>query len=312
MDQPQQPQQRPMRVTNITVAPQIAHASAGPGPMRTGSSTPTAPAGPHINWGGVIKGAAIVTAVAVVAVVGFALFSAGAGALMTTGAGGAIQAAAGSFAGAIDIIAGVGQVAWHGLLSLGTGIASGFSSGFAAIAPGAAAAAPVATVSTGAITNTAGALGMGAGAMAALPMAKQHLANIHLFDPSQAAPGVTESAMTAKKSVVIHQHQAPQPDMATMPDPTDSMLDESLQASSKALKVAHHAAEDGHHYQLHQQDQRRHAARDLLQRSAEANKSWAERFGAAPAQRPTIGPRPNQSYTQQIAAEQAQPHELDR
>lgn len=311
MELTEQTMQRP-NTAHVTVAPQVNRASNAPeisAPGRTvpsqSSQKPPQASAPHINWGAVLKGALIVTAVVAVAVVGAGFVS---GVVLpaimetTIGAGlvnGAVASA--------DIAAGVAEVSWSAGVNALTGLAEGLgiTSVFSA-SPG------FVTAWSGAAASWIGGLGA---AVVALPLALKQFAMIQFMDPGviHAATGndmVAANALAAKKTAIVNQHaeqhfHAPQghADAADpiLADPTDSMVDEStVQTSTKAIKVVHHAAEDHHHYQQHR------AAREVLARSAAANRSWADRaIASQPAKLQPVASRKDSSFTENLQADAA-------
>lgn len=327
----QPPSSGDSRTTHVVVAPQINSGAGRPvvGPDATGStpdsqanvSVRTAPAaatpqptGPQINWGQVAKGVAIVAGVVLVGVVGAWLLSSAVPMIMSTPLG--AQVMTGLATGAhtvLDIGAGVGEIAFSSL----TTAASGFGAGLGI--PAITSTAPFLWVSStmGSIAAWIG--GIGATLMA-LPHAMHGLAGLHFMDPSAAitaapaVPGGTEVAAAASvastKANMISQHptqnfHAPgHHDLAggALSDPSDSLIDDgALQASNKAMKVVHHAAEESHEYR-HQRN-----ARNLLARTAMANRSWADRVGPVTPQpvastRTPIQPR-SVNYTDQAELE---------
>lgn len=315
--------------THIYVSPQVTTAHVPPdftlpGQVRSAASAPPSTASQaksttQINWGGIVKGALIVTAVVGVAVVGAWLlsgFAASAGIAFAAGEtgfmgtlGGVLHSTAGMMAGVFDVAAGIGEVGWKSLVTVGTGLQTGFT---AASLGGSTAltSTPAAFLWTqNAISGTAAWIGgLGAGT-AALLVAAKPLAMIPLIEPAihGAAPNGSELAagsMAAKKNIAIHQaptHSVQGADQyVSMPDPTDSLIDESaVQASSKAMKVVHHAAEDSHEYRQHR------TARELLARSTSANQSWTQRTAATRTPPAAVQSRQQRSFTENLAADQA-------
>lgn len=326
----QQSGQRPGHTANIYVAPQVTHAYAGgSGPNASASAgmrpASTKPSGPQVNWGGIVKGALIVTAVVAVGVVGFMALSGVAtsamaaaaagqtGVMASVGAGLNGMASAGTFM--FEAGSSLAQMAWNGL----TGFVTNFGSGFMATAPesvtsamaSTAAAAPTAAA-TGAAANSVGLAGGAAAAMAATPLAMKQLSQINLLDhgsmmhdpASTGDSGVHAAA--AKKSTVIHQ-QPTQNFADAAPSGAEhgagDLLDESVAASSKAMKMGQHAADDSHEYQR----ERAHAA---LARSRTANRSWAERTGGPREPVRPIESRASNSFTENLEADQLRTAQL--
>ena len=308
------------RTTHVYVSPQVTNASVAPDfssvtqPRATGSATArtSKKTAPGIQWGSVVKGAAIVTAVVAVAVVGATLLPMAVGAVPGLTAG--LQAAGGGLAVAADIAGGIASVAWHSLVSFGAAATAGFAATAPAALTTATAAATMATVSSGTVATGASMVGaLGAGA-AVLPTAIKQMSMLDFVDHSAAHTNSTadlaaNSTLAAKKTVVINQHPnqhfANAVDPANMPDPSDSMLDESMQTSNKAMKVVHHAAEDNHEHQ------KERSARTLLSRSTEANRSWTERTASARAPVQPITSRAAASFTENLELDTARAQSLN-
>lgn len=313
------------RTSHVIVAPQITHASTPPELGQTQSSEASAsaqtssphtvqkPFGPQINWGGVAKGAAIIAGVVLVGVVGAWLLS---GVILpavisTTLGAEVVGGLATGASTALDIGAGVAQVGWSSLTTVAGGLAEGF--GASAALPGPIMAAQNAF---GTVAGWVGGIGA---SLIALPLALKQFAMIQFMDPAMTvgadmtAANTATATTAASKAIAIHQHptqhitphdhHSAAAQLGSTPDPSDALLDDSaMQASTKAMKVVHHAAEDQHHYKQHK------AAQAILARSALASKSWAERVGPATPQpvqasaRPPIAPRAT-NYTEQAELE---------
>lgn len=185
------------------------------------STIPATPAKPHkeINWGGVVKGAAIVAGVAVAAVVGYVALNFAAGFVM--------QAVVGSVPANMWASGAVQAANWGaGLLGTAYAYASGFLGAFGswlATVPGTVGAAigltPQLTAASGAaVAHTAGIVGAGAVGAAALHTAVPALGQI---DYTQTVAG-TAAATSLHSAHAAHT-------MAEM------------------AHMSHHAAEHAHH-----------------------------------------------------------------
>ena len=189
-----------------------------------------------INWGGVVKGALIVTAVVVVGFVGFHVLSGMAGAIIAKSA--VAKGAVAGIGGVATWAVGVAGNAWGaitgGAYQLSTSIGlqpfidSGVSKVTAMFSPSALTTAGKATA-----TKIAGWLGAGVAVSTALPLAKAALSNTHLIVPDTSAmlppDALPPDAMVghaAVKSVNAH-HAA-----------------DAAHQQSTLGKLGHHAAED--------------------------------------------------------------------
>ncbi len=291
--------------THVTVAPQITSVSAQPGislPTRPVRSQGSVSGGrkPGINWGGVAKGAlitaAVVAAVVVGAIVATQIFSA----VAATSIGASMI---GGAASALDIAAGIGTVSWN----VGTAAVAGLGQG---LGISSAAAAPTAIVmaKVGALSAWIGGIGAG---MLALPLAMKQFAMIQFMDPGMAAGmhDTAAQATMAKKTTLIQQHpqQNIHANTALLPDPSDSLLDESaLQTSSKAIKVVHHAAEDNQEHQQH-----RRTAQNMLARSTNANRNWTERAAASQPAKNIPASRTAASFAENLQTDLAREQALN-
>ncbi|PZP87096.1 MAG: hypothetical protein DI582_01120 [Azospirillum brasilense] len=233
----------------------------------------------EINWGSVVKGAAIVAGVVLVGVVGFAFLS---GAV--TGLVGGIAAdslVGATITGTANILGplgtAIGNAASYTFNFAGGALGEFGSMLFGSSAATGAAAASTATVSAehaGAIGSAVGAAGAGAAVAVAAPIAAKSIAALPMTETiahhspiTQTVPvtgledGSLASALTAKKKVAMfqtgfvggdHAHADSVPDMAEIPEIPEEQVASHSTANAKAVasKIIHHAghsAEAAHH-----------------------------------------------------------------
>lgn len=234
----------------------------------------------EINWGSVVKGAAIVAGVVLVGVVGFAFLS---GAVTGVVGGIAADSVVGAtITGTANILGPLGTAIGNAAsysISFAGGALSEFGTmlfGSSAGATGAAAAstATVSAAHAGAIGSAVGAAGAGAAVAVAAPIAAKSIAAlpmtetiVHHSPITQTVPvtgmedGSIASALTAKKKVAMfqtgfvggdHAHADSVPDMAEIPEiPEEQVANQSTtNAKAVASKIIHHAghsADTAHH-----------------------------------------------------------------
>ncbi len=292
-------------VTNVYVSPRgVGNGVPGmvgtPG-MAAGAqqSTTRTVTEKKINWGKVAKGALIITGVVVAAVVGAAVLGYAASALLNTPTGAML--ASGLVEGATEtfhITKGLLGTAW----TTGLGMTTNFLGGFGISTP---AITPIPGVRE-AFTSAASWIGgLGAAAVAA-PLAMSKLSGLQLVDQTaHQVTTTTPAGMGVDPSVhaqVATQKKSGLFGSTTMgidtPDPTD-LIDEhhAAQNSQKAAKMASHHAAESHH------EHKTHLARQNLQQSMEATKSWRERVERPGSSPLTAQPR-QARYTDQLSTEQ--------
>lgn len=257
------------------------------------ATTRTVPGG--INWGAVVKGAAIVTAVVVAAVIVYPLAVSAATSALAWASSSPVL---GPVIGAVQA---AGTWALHGL-AYGAHWLAGFASGaWGAIAPAAVVAGHAAPAALTGAQIAAGAHGIGAvaasgtlvaGAVAAAPT----LGHLPLFDPSHT---VTTHTMTAVPMADGgHQAQTDEASLGSLLASKTSAIhaasqhDAMHQAADLAQHSTHHlSGAEGHHNaqtaqntqdnQYSPDDERRADARTrtTLSRAMQANQNWSERVG---------------------------------
>lgn len=278
----------------------------------------------QVNWGGVVKGAAIVTGVVLAGVVAFSVAPAvltslgliGEGGLLT----GVINTVAPAVAWAGDMLLSGALFALHFVES--AAVALWTTLGFGTIGGGAAAAT---TVSTGAISTATGALAAGGTLAVGVPIAAKAVMATPMMDTvhttSVTAPMLTgmedggvaaqHSANHAQAAAAHGQQQATathghghghghgnSADMMDMPD-----LHEEMSQLKNSSKMAHHAAHDVEAHREHGESAESRS-RSALRSSTRTSQAWADRVGAPAERKAAIAPR-HSDFAAQVAEDRA-------
>lgn len=223
-----------------------------------------------INWGGVVKGALIVTGVVLVGVAAFYGVSALAGWAMSTSAGSAV---AGTMEPIVSSVGGALSTAGHwaaGFVGHIPGAIGGFIGGLFGAGEVAVTAAGAATTA-----NVAGVVAAGGVGAAALAHTAPDLENIHLTQQhttTVTTPGHTEVQTVAAHATHTHSNIAT--DAAAAPDMLDSdfspelatananavtAAQQNLHANHALEHASHQAWELGHH-SMHLANHKAHVA----------------------------------------------------
>lgn len=280
----------------------------------------------QLNWGGVLKGAAIVTGVVLVGVAAYFLV-----APMVTAA--FTNTALGAFAN--SVVATVGPaLTWMGDVAVSSALyVAHFAESFAVAlfggaaggaATGAATAASVGTLAAApAVGSASGAVVGGVAMAASVPLAKSMLATTPMVDTvhvsSTTAPVMTgledggaaanHSANTAAHTQAStaphhggHSQNAHGVDLSNAPDAPD--LHEQMANMKTASKMAHHAAHEseGHSEtgEAAAPEETRSRTSAALRNSARTSQIWAERVGNR--QTTAVTPRSSQ-FSSELADE---------
>lgn len=308
-------QQRPIESTHYTPNQTYTQRTI----TTPGSTTSTT--GRQINWGGVIKGVAIVTAVAVAAVVAFTVVPAALTSLGLIGEGGLLT-------GLINTVA--PAVAWAGNMLVSGGLFVAHFLESAAVAAfgslglsfGGGAAASTA-ISTAAVSNGVGAVAAGGAVAVGVPIAAKAVMATPLTDAVHTTT-VTAPAFTGLEDggAAIHhhnagahgasmfhgthgQHHVSEGHLGEMQDVPD-MHHEQLNAVKNASKMAHHAAhevENRSHADSLDADVAENRSRSALREGARGSQAWAERVGHR--EKTAIAPR-HSEFSTQLSEDRAQ------
>lgn len=276
----------PTPSSHVVTPPPITTRTASPG-----VSTRTVQ---RINWGGVIKGVAIVAAVAVVAVVGAGFVAGFAGDAIA--AFGGTEIGASVLATGSSIITGVGDALGAAAASVG-GFFSGIGESLFGTGAVAEVTAPPATevaAASSAASKGAGALAIGGVAAGSVVAAKSILPNLHLFDsvqqtvvqplpaPTGLEAGDPSIALAAKKQTAMHASLADQTHAAADHKLHEEML--AAKSASTASKMAHHAGEHAHTATeadlsdlSEPEPEKRSHGRSALQQGLDKQREWVER-----------------------------------
>ena len=267
---------------NAEVAPARRYGERSYQPVTTTTNTTSN----GLSWGKVAKGALIITAVAVVGVVGFQLGAA----IFGTATGSA------AFTSAATGAAQVGTMLSTGFAHLAAFAVGALQSIGIVIPSATSVAAPVAAAGT--TITTAGSWATAAvGSLAALTGLKTAMPALFVDTATHTTSTTTHAALpsvdhidnsathaTLAKSTIAKQQVAANLDMIDVPD---EMMHNANKAASKA---AHYASEEEHHTQ-----------RNVAERAQKKLQSWAERVNTAevtnnnvakPVDRLTASPRP--------------------
>lgn len=264
---------QPPSFSSFGTSGQAASGSYGQPTVTVTSSIPAKPASKPIQWGKIVKGAAIITGLVVAVVVGYLAFHFVAGMLLANSAVSAVAATTAS--AATPVLGFLGEAAAYVQGFLG-GIASHIG---AALGVGSGAAL---TASQAATASTAlGMVGAGAATAIAAPVAANHLHQ--LGTPS--ATDIDPSSMQAHNTGMLASMKSQLASHASMPmTGTHAMHD--------LTHLSQHAAEEVHH----------HNRPGFMQRFAPqarfTSHADAVRASIAPKQPPA--PRSNASYAEQL------------
>lgn len=283
----------------------------------------------RVNWGGVVKGAAIVTGVVLAGVVAFYAVPAALTSLGVIGPGGALTGVINAVAPAV---AWIGDIAVSSALFVAHFVESMAVAVFGGLGLGGTGAA-AATVSTGAVSSATGALAAGGAVAVGVPVAAKAVMATPMVDTvhttSVSAPVLTgmedggaaqHSAGHAHAAAAHGQAQAFHAqgghgnshgngeghlgDMQDVPD-----MHEQLNAVKNASKMAHHAAHSAEGHESTEAPETAETAenrtRSALRSSARTSQVWAERVGGQPRQKSVVAPRASE-YATQLAEERAQ------
>lgn len=297
-------------------------------------NTVTTPGSPQtstshrINWGGVVKGAAIVTGVVLAGVVAFYAVPAALTSLGVIGPGGLLTGVINAVAPAV---AWVGDIAVSSALFVAHFVESAAVAVFGGLGLGGTGAA-AATVSTGAVSSATGALAAGGAVAVGVPVAAKAVMATPMVDTvhttSVSAPVLTgmedggaaqHSAGHAHAAAAHGQVQAAHAphgshghgngeghlsDMQDVPD-----MHEQLNAVKNASKMAHHAAHSAEGHETAEMPETAETVesrtRSALRNSARTSQVWAERVGGQARQKSAVAPRAS-DYATQLADERAQ------
>ena len=223
---------------------------------------------PTINWGGVVKGAAIVAAVVVAGVVGFWAVHAAATALLAIPqVSVAAQAVASATAPVAHFATGIVTYLTGFVPHIPGMIGAFFSHAFGIHGASMAAGHALSASSSAVVANSMGGLGAGAVMAGGAAIAAPHLAHLNILHPGVAhpVPGDTGSGTLSPEA-----HDA------------------GTEMATTTLKTSHVAAENSHEHRV--------AERAALYR-AQADKSWVDRTGTAG--------RASNSFADQLSADRA-------
>lgn len=296
--------------------------------QRSTHTTPNAPAGNssvtvethnQINWGSIVKGAAIVAGVVLVGVAAYYVVPAALTSLGIIGPGGMLT---GIVEAATPAVTAVSNQFMLGLnfvddfvATLAGNIASGLGlGGVFSSATGAVSTASAAT--TAAVSHVTGAIAAGGTLAAGIPLAVKSIAMMPFSDTVHVATqhtstvtGLEDGGATiaqTKKAGIAGQ----QASIADLPDlPDDHLIQDQAATMKAASKVAHHAAhaaegsahEGGHDMDV-EPDAPEQRTRTALRNSEHASKAWAERVGSR--EKHTVAPRSSE-FASQIAEDRA-------
>ena len=240
----------------------------------------------HLNWGAVMKGVAIVAGVALVAVVGAWAFGLAAHALLATHAG---AYAAGALTHAGGWVAHSTGSLFHTIIQQVSGASTAFNAG-AGIHSAAVTASPhlVHTLTAGAKMT-----GAGTALVVAAPTAAHFLPSMNdLFTHGTAHVTTTQTAVS--------------PELAGGGERAMDGGAEAVVASSKAMKVGYHAAENHNDYHDERIRSAIIAKRVALSQASQAQ-SWADYVGGPRQPAAAAAPQPQASYQDRVAAEPTTP-----
>lgn len=263
-----QPQPRP-----TSVPPQPSRPPVLNPPLQQRPQAVRPPARQGVNWGGIIKGVLLVTAVVFVAFCATAFLSGAIGYLV--GAAVAVPVVAHTVNAGAGILGPIG----HSLSTMATGVGhwlSGFFGHFAAhLGIGSAAAAPtVAPATTSAISTALTGLGVGTGLALGVPFVAKHMAAAPVIDPNlhhaAQAPNTLDdggaaaaATMSAKKTQAAQ--AAAQGQAMDLPDMPDEIAASQSQARAMKLDQGAMTAPE------------RRASVAALRRSTDASQAWTDR-----------------------------------
>ncbi len=285
----------------------------------------------EINWGGIVKGAALVAGVVLVGVVAFSVVPAALTSLGVIGPGGLLT---GAIEAASPVLSTAGGYLMQGLnflddfvFTLGGNILNAVGLGGAASSAGAAAsAASAATV--GAVNTATGAIAAGATVAFGAPMAiKSILATptttlvdtAHITAPTGIDNGGVSQTHTTTVTHPTQTHQSTadhpllndMPDLPDVVDPNYGHVNDEAAAAMKTAKVAHHAAHHAEHRATQEGGAEFESAeapeegrvRTALNHGAKTSQAWADRVGAR--EKHAISPRDTQ-FAHQLEQDRAQ------
>lgn len=200
-----------------------------------------APAGRHINWGQVAKGAAIITAVVLVGVVAMSV----GGPLVTSGltALNGIPVVGPVIAWTANTLAWTGAFLVHSAIAGASAVWTGLVGLFAGAPVLAAPQIHAAGTATGAIIG-------GGAVVASLPLASKAAAGLHFFDPNtphMATPGMgdgsTAALLSGKKAATVSTINN-----TTNVDMTSDHGTIEAHSASTTAKISHHVGEGDHEH----------------------------------------------------------------
>lgn len=282
-------------------------------PTRTVETTAYAPGQPiaststqrQINWGGVIKGIAVVAAVALAGVAVYGLVAPAVTAALTdTALGATVNSVVAAVGPAFSWVA---DTAISGALGIGHFVESFAVSLFGGTLGGAATVGTVAAAP--AVGSATGALAGGVALAASVPLAKSVLATTPMVDTVHMSHASAPALTGLDAAAPAHygpRHEGHLNNLLDMPDMHEQMA--SMKTSSKLAHHAAHSVESGSHAGADSMegapDAPEHRAHNAIRNSAQASEAWAERVGH-PRPKAAIAQRSSQ-FSTQLADERAQ------
>lgn len=299
----------------------------------TYTTTPSAPATRtvtethrQVNWGGVVKGAALVVGVVLVAAVAYTAVPALLTSLGVIGPNGLVtglvEAASPAVTSVVEtvspIVTSIGESLLYGMHYAHTAIGEAFTAiGGTAAVESVTSTASAAT--TAVVKSATGALAAGATAAMAIPLAIKSMAVTPMTElvtqthTTPVATGLEDGslAVTQKKSSLAANAAPDHGALASKSDlnmPDLDLTDEAAASMKTASKVAHHAAhaaEGGHGHDSIDAgaDAPEGHSRDAVRNSARRSEAWADRVGKR--EHAAVAPRSGQ-FAEQLEHDRAQ------
>lgn len=303
------PGPRVPQTPNLHLPTRTTDAEVPPPPARTDGAVVTTETRREVNWGGVVKGALIIGAVALAAVVAFTVAPIIVNSVLSAISGSPF------LAGVVNTISSGISFVFDAVYFYGSSFFATLFSGGAAAGTAAGTAATVTPIVHGAaISQGAGYLAAGATAAIATPFAVQavkaipavHTVQAHVVTPT--LTGMEDGGASAhhgavnQKSQAASQHAtvAPSPDFSDMPDLPDEILSQhhANHHFKHAAKLAHHAETEA------QRPAESPRAQNALRHTVQTSQAWADRVGGPREQEQRPAPRQG-NFAAQLESDRA-------